>query len=297
MKQNFVIFFFATLLIGSLQSYGQEEIEINKSNIQTYTPSKLLNKGQWDIKFFNSIYTQTKSTGENNSTSSPIDKGRENFFTSTIEVFTGISESSSINIGAIIEFRSNTIGGQSAFSVFNFDNSNESRNGFSSIAPSLKIQPFENISNFSFQMALHIPLLKKGDDEDPTKVFLDQSAWSFQNRFFYDYTFPSGDWQLFTELNTEYGFGDDKSFANNTFLLAPGVFMSYFPSDKSTILGFVQHSQRVGDFEQNNTSLGFGGKLQLTETLNIEALYSSIVRGHNFQGLGDSFSIGLRALF
>ena len=254
MKQNLAIIIFATVLAVSLQSYGQEEVEVNKSNIQTYTPSKLLDKGQWDIKFFNSIYTQTKSTGANTSTSSPIVKGRENFFTSTIEFFTGISENSRINIGAIIEFRSNTFGGQSAFSVFNFDNSNESRNGFSSIAPSLKIQPFENVSNFSFQTALHIPLLKKGDDADQTKVFLDQSAWSFQNRFFYDYTFPSGDWQLFTELNTEYGFGDDKSFANNTFLLAPGVFMSYFPSDKSTILGFVQHSQRVGDFEQNNTS-------------------------------------------
>ena len=73
--------------------------------------------------------------------------------------------------------------------------------------------------------------------------------------------------------------------------------MSYFPSDTSTILGFVQHSQRIGDFEQNSTSLGFGGKLQITDVLNVEALYSSIVRGHNFQGLGNSFSVGLRALF
>ncbi len=50
--------------------------------------------------------------------------------------------------------------------------------------------------------------------------------------------------------------------------------MSYFPTDKSTVLGFAQHSQRVGDFEQDSTSLGFGGKYQLNETLNIEALYS-----------------------
>ena len=43
--------------------------------------------------------------------------------------------------------------------------------------------------------------------------------------------------------------------------------------------------------------LGFGGKIQLNDTLNLEALYSNIVRGHNFQGLGNSFSVGLRALF
>ena len=297
MKQNLTKILFAFILIISFQSYGQEDVDADKSNIQTYTPSKLLDKGQWDIKFFNSIYTQTKQTGDGNSTSASITGGRQNFFTSTLEVFTGVSENSRINVGAILEYRSNTIGGQSAFSVFNFANSNDSRNGLSSIAPSLKIQPFENVSNFSFQTALHIPVLEKGDDSDQTKVFLDQSAWSFQNRFFFDYTFPSGDWQLFTELNTEYGFGDEDSFANNTFLLAPGIFMSYFPSNKSTVLGFVQHSQRIGDFEQNGTSLGFGGKYQLNETLNIEALYSSIVRGHNFQGLGDSFSIGLRALF
>ena len=46
MKQNLAIIIFATVLAVSLQSYGQEEVEVNKSNIQTYTPSKLLDKGQ-----------------------------------------------------------------------------------------------------------------------------------------------------------------------------------------------------------------------------------------------------------
>ena len=278
-------------LIINFNAFAQEEDDATKSNIQTYTPSKLLDKGQWDIKFFNGLYTQTKSTGENNSKSEDIQ--RQNFFTSTLEVFTGISDNNRINIGGIIEFRSNTFNGRNTLSVFSFDE----RSGISSIAPSIKIQPFENVGNFSFQTSIHIPLLKKGDENSNPDGFLDQTAWSFQNRFFFDHTFPSGDWQLFTELNTEYGFGDDTSFANNTFLVAPGVFLSYFPSDKSTILGFAQHSQRFGDFEQDNTSLGFGGKYQLTDTLNLEVLYSNIVRGFNFQGLGETYSIGLRALF
>jgi hypothetical protein len=279
------------ILIISLNTYAQENDDTSKSNIQTYTPSKLLDKGQWDVKFFNGLYTQTKATGENSSKSGDI--LRQNFFTTTVEVFTGVSDNNRINIGGSIEFRSNTFNDRSALSVFSFDG----RSGISSIAPSVKIQPFENVGNFSFQTAIHIPLLKKGDENSNPDGFLDQTAWSFQNRFFFDHTFPSGDWQLFTELNTEYGFGDDTSFANNTFLLAPGVFLSYFPSDKSTVLGFVQHSQRFGDFEQDNTSLGFGGKYQLTKTLNLEVLYSNIVRGFNFQGLGETYSIGLRALF
>lgn len=281
-------------MLFSVASFSQEEEKEEKNNLQVFTPSKLLNKGQWDIKWFNGLYTETKQTGANSSDSRDIN--RQNFFTSTLEVFTGISDNNRINVGGIIEFRSNTFGGRQALSVFSLEDTTSDRKGISSIAPSVKIQPFENIGNFSIQSSIHIPLLESGD-EGNADGFLDQTAWSFQNRFFYDYTFASGKWQLFTELNTEYGFGDDKSFANNTFLVVPGAFMSYFPTQDATVLVFAQHSQRFGDFEQDNTALGLGGKYQLTDVLNIEVLYSNIVRGYNFQGLGETYSIGLRALF
>jgi hypothetical protein len=157
------------------------------------------------------------------------------------------------------------------------------------------------------QTAIHIPLVSQ---ETINGVFLDEAAWNFQNRLFYDYTFSSGKWQLFTELNTQYFFGKDEnsvfdnqgkkttlegSFATNTFIVNPGIFMSFFPSDKSTLLGFVQHTNRFGNFTQDFTSLGFGGKYQLTQVLNLEILYSKFVRGNN-TGLGQSFNIGLRAL-
>ena len=293
MKQIISRILLTLILVLSLQSYGQEDVENDKSNIQTYTPSKLLDKGQWDIKFFNGLYTQIKSANSNGNSSTDV-AGRSNFFTSSLEIFTGVSDSNRFNVGLLLEYRSNTIGGKSATSVFSFKDDTNSRNGLSSFAPAIKWQPLENVGNFSIQSAFHIPVIS--DESDSNGVFLDQTAYTFQNRFFFDYTFPSGDWQLFTELNTEYNFGGETSFANNTFLFAPGVFMSYFPSDKSTVLGFVQHAQRFGDFTQDYTALGFGGKYQLTETLNLEALYSKFVRGTN-NGLGQSFNIGLRALF
>ena len=283
------IVFIAVLLIG-LQSFAQDDEDSDKSNIQTYTPSKLLEKGQWDIKLFNNLYTETNGRFDG----IKADKPRENYFTTTVDIFTGVSENERINLGLLLEYRSNTIGGEGAFSVFKFaNNTGVSRSGLSSIAPAIKWQPIEGVGNFSIQSAFHIPIIK---NETENSVYLDQTAYAFQNRFFYDYTFESGDWQLFTELNTEYNFGDDTSFANNTFVFAPGVFMSYFPSGKSTILGFVQHSQRLGDFTQDYTALGFGGKYQLTDLLNLEVLYSKFVRG-NDTGLGQSFNIGLRALF
>ena len=290
MRKIFSKIIFITVIIISLNAYAQED-DNSKSNIQTYTPSKLLDKGQWDIKFFNNLYTQNKAA---NSSGKSVSIPRENYFTSTLDIFTGISGNNRLNIGLLLEYRSNTINGKSATSVFGFKDDVNSRNGLSSFAAALKWQPLESVGNFSIQSAFHIPINKK--ESDANGVFLDQTAYMFQNRFFYDYTLPSGDWQLFTELATEYNFGDEQSFANNTFVFAPGVFMSYFPTDKSTILGFAQHYQRFGDFTQDFTSLGFGGKYQLNETLNLEMLYSKFVRGTD-NGLGQSFNIGLRALF
>lgn len=289
MKSTKLLLFLVLLLISNV-SFSQDDDTTSKSNIQSYTPSKLLKKGDWDVKWFNNLYTETKFANGNGTS---ISKLRENYFTTSLDVFTGVSENSRLNIGLLLEYRSNTVGGRQALSVFSLDNENTARKGLSSFAPAIKFQPFKNISNFSIQTAFHIPIIS--DESDSNGVFLDQTAFTFQNRFFYDYTFPSNKWQLFAELNTEYNFGEEKSFANKTFVFAPGVFMSYFPSDKSTVLGFVQHSQRVGDFEQDYTALGFGGKYQLTKKLNLEVLYSKFVRG-NTTGLGQSFNLGLRYL-
>jgi len=282
----------AIALTISCIGFAQDETS-TKSNVQTYTPSKLLNKGQWDIKWFNNLYTETKAANSDGDIAKDLD--RKNFFTTSFDIFTGVSESSSLNIGLLFDIRSNTTAGdQGPFNVFKFDGDETSaRSGLTSIAPVIKFNPLKSVSNFTLQTAIHIPLIS--EESNSNGVFLDQTAYTFQNRFFYDYTFPSGDWQLFTELNTEYNFGEEESFANNTFSLGPGVFMSYFPSQKSTLLAFVQHSQRFGDFKQDFTALGFGGKYQLTKTLNLEVLYSSFVRGQN-TGIGQSFNLGLRAL-
>ncbi|WP_299113502.1 hypothetical protein [uncultured Winogradskyella sp.] len=279
------------LVIG-FTGFSQETEEQEKSVIQEYTPSKLLKKGQWDIKWFNNLYTQTESTFSSGT------EPRETFFTSTLDVFTGVSESSRFNIGLLLEFRSNVNSNRNAFDVFSFDGeSSTARSGFTSFAPAIKFNPFKNVSNFTIQTAFHIPLI---DNETENGVFLDQNGFIFQNRFFYDYTFPSGDWQIFTELNTEYNFGDENdSFANDSFRLTPGVFLSYFPSSKFTILGLVQHSQLIdinNNFSQDFTAVGGGVKYQLTKELNIETLYTNFVRG-NDTGLGQTFNIGLRALF
>ena len=303
MKKSLIV---AIIFLVTFNLFSQEDESKQGSNIQTYTPSKLLNKGQWDIKWFNNLYTETKDLFGPNGDKRDIP--RNTFFTSTVDVFTGVSDSGSFNVGLLLEFRSNVIGGRDALDVFKFDGeSNSARSGFTSFAPAIKFNPIKSVSNFTLQSALFIPLV---DNEVENGVFLDQKGFIFQNRFFYDYSFSGGDWQLFTELNTEYNFGKklerdtngiqtEGSFANNSFRLTPGVFLSYFPSSKFTILGLVQHSQLIdagNGFSQDFTALGGGLKYQLTNELNIETLYTNFVRGNN-TGLGQTFNIGLRALF
>ncbi|WP_299520183.1 hypothetical protein [Winogradskyella sp.] len=284
------------ILMLSFSGFSQEDEATQRSVIQEFTPSILLKKGQWDIKWFNNLYTETKDLFGPNGEEQNIP--RNTFFTSTVDIFTGISDSRRVNIGLLLEFRSNVIGGRDALDVFSFDGeAGSARSGFTSFAPAIKFNPFKNVGNFTIQSAFHIPLV---DQETEQGVFLDQNGFIFQNRFFYDYSFSGGDWQLFTELNTEYNLPKEGSFADNSLRLLPGVFLSYFPSSKFTILALVQHLQLISfetnGFEQDATILGGGAKYQLTDKLNIEFLYSNFVRG-NDTGLGQTFNIGLRALF
>jgi len=290
--------FLAGLLLSTAVGFSQDdtddqdEPQQEKSNIQQYTPSKLIGKGQYDLKWFNNLYTETKSTFAD------CKQPRQTFFTSTLEAYTGVGKNKRWNVGAILEFRSNVIGDRSALDVFSFDGENgTARSGLTSIAPSVKFVPFRSVSNLSIQSSFFIPLV---DNEVEDGVFLDQKGYIWQNRFFYDYTFPGEKWQLFSELNSELSFGKaGESFANNSLNLTPGIFLSYFPSYKFTILALIQHSQRLdlgNNFAQDFTAAGGGAKYQVSRALNLELLYTNFLRGNN-TGLGQTFNIGLRGIF
>lgn len=305
-----IIAAFCLLLTASF-AFAQDD-DSDLSNIQEFTPSKLLKKGQWDIKFFNSIYTQTEQT-DSGSKSITID--RQTFFTNTTEIFTGVSKNSRVNIGAVFQVRSNALNGQGALDVFSFeDNGNDRRSGLTTIAPAIRIQPFRSLSTFSFTSALIIPVFEDTPDsvEDNVFSFLDQRSLAWETKFFYDRTFGGNKWQIFTEIDFKFNFGEKSSeadpsqenvserFANNSLFLPVSAFLSYFPSSKSTIFINAQQSFLIdlgNEFAQNGTQLGFGGKYQLTKVLNVEASFGKFVRGDNFQGLGQTFSLGLRALF
>ena len=299
------IFIIAITSVSCLGYAQDDSNESTKSNIQEYTPSKLLKKGQWDIKLFNSIYTQTERTDEG-SKSVKID--RETFFTSKLEVFTGVTESSRFNVGVVVQTKSNTYGGAGALDVLSFkDDRKTTRNGLSSVAPSIKVQPFKKVSNFSLQSSFYIPLF----EDVPGAPYLDKRSYVWETKFFFDKSFATDKFQFFGEVDFGYNFGEKsvdadpatentvERFANNSLTLPLSAFLSYFPNSKTTVFVNGQQSFLIdlgNDFEQNYTQLGVGGKYQLTKKINIEGSFGKIVRGVNFQGLGQTFSLGFRIL-
>ncbi|WP_395054010.1 hypothetical protein [Flavobacterium sp.] len=300
MKKTIIVL----IILISFSTFAQQDsTAVEQSNIQNYTPSKLLEKGKLDIKWFNNLYTQTERT----------DKGlkstiaRESYFTTSLEIFTGVSNNKKLNAGLIVEYRYNVFTFQDNPLISFINSEDKIRSGLSHIAPSIKVSPFNKSSNFSIQSSLFIPVFKEETNENG---FLAANSYIWQNRFFYDYTFKGNKFQLFTELSTRLFFGekslnDDKTpnknggYANNSLELAPSVFLSYFASSKSTVFTFVQHSQLLdlgNNFEQNYSAVGFGAKYQLSKVLNVETIYSKFVRGAD-TGLGQSFNLGLRAIF
>jgi len=192
--------------------------------------------------------------------------------------------------------------------VFQFEDNNiDARSGLTTIAPSIRVQPFRSISNFSFTSSVYFPVF----EDKANAPYLDKRSVFWETKFFYDKTFGGGNWQIFYEADLGFNFGENSTdadtdsnvserFANNSLYMPLGVFLSYFPSSKTTV--FINAKQTFlidlgNDFAQNSTSLGFGGKYQLSQVLNVEASFDKFIRGHNFQGLGQTFSIGLRALF
>jgi len=307
------------IFVLAIQNFTAQE-ESNLSNIQEFTPSKLLKKGQWDIKGFVSLYTQTKSRDANGNRSRL--ERRDTFLTNTNEFFVGVSNNSRVNVGLVTRAVSYQSGGDNLYEAagaFRLKNDQRStRAALTALAPSVRLQPFKKISNFSLTTSFFIPIFRDrptlngfldANEENEATPFLDRRSFVWETKFFYDKTFGGNQWQIFTQLDLAYFFGEKASeadedensgerFFNNSIGLPVSAFLSYFPSTKSTVFVSAQQFFLIdvgNDNTQDFTQVGVGVKYQLTKTLNIEGGYNRFVRGTN-TGIGESFNLGLRAL-
>ena len=277
------------------------------SNIQQFTPSVLLKKGQVEVKVFNNLYTQTAfRDNERNK----VELGqKETFFTGIFQFNYGVSQDRRWNLGFELDYqavRLDSDEGSSPLRVLGNspDNLIFTKNALTYFGPRVRFAPFKNIPKFSLTSTLQIPL--SNDLElfaDGQRRFLAHNRVNWWTQFFFDKTF--GQWQLFTEVDFLYRFPTNQvSFNQDAFFLTPVIaFLSYFPNPKVTLNVNAQYWPTFqglpgnsagegfslsGDFVQ----LGLGGKYQITPEINLEVIYTNFATSRN-NGAGQTFNFGI----
>lgn len=285
------------------------------SNVQAYTPSVLLKKNQFEVQFFNNLYTQTAYRDNKKEL---IDlKERASYYGGLIQFNYGVSKSSRINVGIDINLKSvriDTNETKSAFNLFRFENTIYQRTALASLGPKIKISPFKRQTHFSIQSAFWIPVAKDLEADTIKKPWLDYNRYTWWNQFFFDKSIRKK-FQIFTEADllfrfakdsTKYAFNKKKTSSLST---PVSLFLSYFPTKKSTLYGMIQYAPTFGSITLDNNGVptkfyyvssfysqfGFGGKYQLTSHLSVELLYTNFFASMN-GGAGVTYNLGIKYL-
>ena len=249
--------------------------------------SRLLAKGQFELKIFNSLYTQKQYDGFEELNS------RSSYFSSFIQFIKGGNKR--YNWGLDLVIRSHVVNdfvNSSPFGAIqtsNFDTyrtlaggdslrtaggeliDTYGRFGPAHIGPKIKFHPFKKYRNLSFQQTLYLPLDKKVDGQ----------LISF-SQLFYDQLIGTRS-QLFVEASLWTPL--QPSFRVDPFLK---VFYSYFPSDRWTIYGMVGLPNEIGG----------GLKFLLADHVELELLYTNylIQRIGVNDRIAETFNLGIRIM-
>lgn len=291
-------------------SSGQESDNRNRNQLR-YIPSKLYQKGEYEIHFYNNYYSQKDKLSGSETFNS-----RTNFFSTFGQFLYGISPR--LNIGLELKFRSVNQNDRMLSSTFNalqFKNEGfleddigrigYSRIGLTAIAPRIKYQPFRDLVNISFQHTIYIPVGSNLEGSDETG-WIDWSKPSFYTQMFYDETLGEH-FGFFAELGLLFeniGGAFLRQSAGYYQIATPINFIiNYFVDDISTLYLLINASPRWGfqvnqDLASNNNSIpysqyGVGYKLFLSSKIQLEFLYSRFYS--NIPGRSaNTFNLGFR---
>ena len=289
-KINSLILF--SFLLLTLFVNAQEEADTR--NVQDYTPSVLINKGQTEFKLFNSLYTQTLFFNKEGTKQDA--GGRSNFFTSIAEYNYGLSPR--VSIGGELWFRSVSVGtaNSSATNVFTFSNSSKSRAGINLAGIKVKFNPIKKWIRFSVQTGLLLSVITDPQSKDLDRPFLDNNRHLWITKFLYDKKITEK-FQAFVQLSTWVSIDKDLADENTNIATPFDLFLSYFPTKKITVYLQNQIWPTIGDrgISSYFVQEGLGLKYQLFKGVELETSYTLFVVG-NDTGAGQTFNLGIRIL-
>ncbi len=283
---NLYFLFLLALTAGTFAQSEDEEIFL-----QSYTPSVLFHKGEFELKIFNNLYTQTAYFDDGSNSIST--NNRSNFFTGIFSFIYGINSDLNLGLEFWLKSAKNNSVDSSPFEIFDFNNSSNSRTVVSHIGPKIKFLPFTNtfLDEVSLQSTLLFPVADNLEGS-ATSPFVEFDSYVWLNQFFYDKRL-NDDFSLFVEFDT--WFRINKEFNGSNYYDFPlKVFLSYYPSGKLTLYGMHEISTRFfGGGNAYYFHLGGGIKYQLFDFLELEALATTFYLGKN-SGAGNTLNIGFR---
>lgn len=260
-------------------------------SVQNYTPSTLLASGQFELKFFNNLYTQTDYFDDQQDRI----KGttRSTYNTAILTLQYGISRR--LNIGIDAYYKSVRIDdtSDSALAVFSFESDDEAHSGLTYLGPALKISPFSQLSSLAFKTSYLFSVATDPEGEEHNHPFLDYEDDQIWIQLFYDQKLGN-DWLIYYEVD-----GFIRLEPDETGLTTPvKAIINYYPSSKWTLYLPLEYGPGWSDGSVASfyTQVGLGGKYQLLPNLEIELLYTIFPIGKE-SGAGETYNLGLRFIY
>ncbi len=267
-----------------------------QENLQSYTPSILFDKGDWEFKSFQNLYTQTQSFGERALEKEDIPSGRQTYFTSINQFLIGLN--SQLNVGLDVWIK------HVNYEEMGLNN----RTAISGFGPKIKIAPFKNLERLSIQSTLLFPLAKSLEAPLPNDggpfPFLETDKTLWLTQFYYDQPINE-QLQLFFQQAFWANFVRDSFRENNFLQTQSSVFLSYFPTSRWTVYGMTEYfpthyNNQKQSFEAFNSYFvqsGVGAKFQLLPNLlELELLYTNFWAGSEEEGAGSTYNLGIRLI-
>lgn len=288
----------------SLNDSNAPDSSDGKINIQAYTPSKLLGKGQWEFKSFANLYTQTKMFDDNGGKVS-TGRGRESYLTVINQFSYGLNKK--WNVGLDLWFKKVQLDPNEDYlpiDIIGMPEGLTGRGTVSSVGPKIKLAPFNRWSNISFQSTFLIPLANDlegnatpdGDHND--SPFLDFDRYLWINYLYYDGEISSK-FTFFGQLSAWTSFVRSSS-VENTFVETPiSLFLTYFATDRLSfyMLEEIWIKHLNGSFSSYFNQIGLGSKYQVIPgLLETELLYTNFALGSPGEGAGETFNLGIRII-
>ena len=252
------------------------------------TPAYMLLPGQWELKWYNQVYTQTAYF---DGSGTAIDQGARSSYYSGI--FTGmVGLRARINVGVEAWLQSVRFDAKdrSPLRVLLFEDIPGTRTALTFLGPKVRI-PLNRL--MSLQSSFLFPTAKDPEGRNNGRVYLASENYIWWSQLTFQ-TDLGTHLQLYAQIDPYWNI--NRKAGNGFFALPASAFLTYLPRTKFSIFAMSQFWPQLGSggFSAWWWQVGGGGKYALGDRLTLELAYGRFLVGRNSAGPATALNLGLR---